>query len=77
MAMPQRSEWDYGIGWQLSTADDESKTLPFCKRCPSRIAKPSKTGGKPLGLPKPPVGGNGLPAVFLIQFKFEKFYKKI
>jgi hypothetical protein len=45
----------------------------------SRILKPPKTGGKPLGKPKPPGGGNGFPAVFLIQSKFknfEKIYKK-
>ena len=45
-----------------------------------RISKPPKTGGKPLGKPKLPGGGNGFPAVF---FEFnpnlknlKKFIKK-
>jgi hypothetical protein len=46
-----------------------------------RITKPTVFGGKPLGKPKPPGGGNGFPAVFFwIQSKFKKFekiYKKI
>jgi hypothetical protein len=47
----------------------------------SRIPQPPKTGGKPLGKPKPPGGGNGFPVVF---FEFspnlknlKKNYKKI
>jgi hypothetical protein len=30
-----------------------------------RIPKPPKTGGKPLGKPKPSGGGNALPVTFL------------
>jgi hypothetical protein len=43
----------------------------------SRIPKPPKTGGKPLGKPKPSGGGNGFPAIFLIQSKFKNFEKKL
>jgi hypothetical protein len=36
----------------------------YCLMSRPRIPKPPKTGGKPLGKPKPPRGGNSLPAFF-------------
>jgi hypothetical protein len=45
-----------------------------------RIPKPSKTGGKPLGKPKPQGAVTVFQRFFLIQSKFknfEKIYKKI
>jgi hypothetical protein len=39
-----------------------------------RISKPPKTGGKPLGKPKLPGGGNGFPAVF---FEFNPNLKNL
>jgi hypothetical protein len=40
----------------------------------ARIPKPPKTGGKPLGKPKPPGGGNGFPVVF---FEFSPNFKNL
>ena len=47
----------------------------------ARITKPTVFGGKPLGKPKPPGGGNGFPAVFFFEFSpnlknLKKFIKK-
>jgi hypothetical protein len=41
-----------------------------------RIPKPPKTGGKALGKPKPPGGGNGFPVVFFF-FEFSPNLKNL